>query len=348
MTEATTAVEADKTVDTTDTTKAAETTTQSTAAATTEAAKTADAAKTAAETKKADEPVKEFVADPKKSDAENATALAAFEKANPKADAADDKRGGLPDDWREQASGEDKDLLSLAKRYGSLRGVLKALDESKKALRSGRPKAEMPDPANKEAMAEWRKAEGIPEDATGYKLPEAVQKRMVDEDKPILSSFTEFAHKKGARSDVVEIASEWYVDMMEATEAKRAEEDRQASEEAEDKLRKDWAHGEYKANTTIAHRWIETVPGIGTKWAEARVDGRRLGDNPEFIAWAADMGREKFGDVVFATSDSERKHTARREEIEKIRNTDFKRYEDEGLDKELRVLIEKDLARGKR
>lgn len=345
MTEVSTTIEVDKTAETTDATKAAETTTQSTTAAATEAAKTADAAKTGAETTKADGAAKEFVADSSKTDAENDAARAEFDKANPP---ADDKKVGLPDDWREQAAGEDKDLLNLAKRYGSLRGVLKALDESKKALRSGKPKAEMPDPANKEAMAEWRKAEGLPEDPTGYKLPETVQKRMVDEDKPILSSFTDFAFKKNARPDVVEIASEWYVEMAEAAQAKQSAEDKAASEEAEDALRKDWAHGEYKANTTIAHRWIETVPGIGTKWAEARVDGRRLGDNPEFIAWAADMGREKFGDVAFATGDSERKHTARREEIEKIRNTDFKRYEDEGLDKELRTLIEKDLARGKR
>jgi hypothetical protein len=125
---------------------------------------------------------------------------------------------------------------------------------------------------------------------------------MVDEDKPILSSFTEFAHKKGARPDVVEIASEWYVEMAEAAQAKQSETDKIASEEAEDTLRKDWAHGEFKANTTIAHRFIEGIPGVGVKFAEARVDGKRLGDLPEFIAWAADMGREKFGDLAFTTA----------------------------------------------
>ncbi len=124
-TEATT----DKTAETTDTTKAAETTTQSTTAATTEAAKTADTATTTTETKVANEAVKEFVADPKKSDAENAAALAAFEKADTKAE-----KPGLPDDWRETAAAGDADLLKLAKRYGSLSGMLKALDESKKAL----------------------------------------------------------------------------------------------------------------------------------------------------------------------------------------------------------------------
>lgn len=340
-TEATTEV-VDKTADTTDTTKAAETTTQSTTAAATEAAKTTDTATTTTDTKVADEAVTEFVADPKKSDAENAAALAEFEKASAKTE-----KPGLPDDWRETAAGGDADLLKLAKRYGSLSGMLKALDESKKALRSGKLKNEMPDPTDAKAMAEWRKTEGIPEDPTGYKLPDTIQKRLFDEDKPILSSFTEFAHKKNAPPAFVEMASEWYVDMQEAAAAEQSQKDKEAFDAAEDTLRKDWAHGEYKANTTIAHRWIENVPGIGKKWAEARVDGKRLGDNPEFIAWAAERGREQFGDLAFTTSDSERKHTARREEIEKIMNTDIDRYHEEKLDVEYAAILEKDLKRRK-
>lgn len=338
MTEATTTTEVDKTA--TDTAKAAETTTQSTTAATTEAAKTADVTKTTPETKATDEPVKEFVADSSKSDAENAAALAEFEKANTKAD-----KPGLPDDWRETAAGGDADLLKLAKRYGSLSGMLKALDESKKALRSGKLKNEMPDTTDAKAMAEWRKAEGIPEDATGYKLPETVSKRLIDEDKPILSSFTEFAHAKNAPPVFVEMATEWYVDMQEAAAAKQLEEDKTASSDAEDALRKDWAHGEYKANSTIAKRWLDDIPGVGAKWAEARVDGKRLGDIPEFFAWAAERGREQFGDLAFTTSDSERKHTARKEEIEKIIGTDA--YYEQGLDKEYAEILAKELKRKK-
>lgn len=250
------------------------------------------------------------------------------------------------DNWREDMAGGDDDVAKALSRHNSPKSVARALREAQALISSGRQKVPMPDGKDEKALAEWRKAEGIPDDPTGYKLPEAVQKRMVDEDKPILSSFTEFAHTKGARPDVVEIASEWYVNMAEAAQAEQSQKDKAASEEAEDSLRKDWAHGEYKANTTIAHRFIESVPGIGAKWAEARVDGKRLGDTPEFIAWAADMGREKFGDVAFSTGDGERKHTARREEIEKIIGTD--EYYEKGYDKEYAAIIEKDLKRGKK
>lgn len=316
MTEASTTIEADKTATTTaDTTKAAETTTQSTAAATTEAAKAADTAKTTATTTASDE-------------------------------AKNEAKSPWGDTWRDDMAGGDDDVAKAIARYASPKSVARALREAQIAISTGRQKIPMPDGKDEKALAEWRKAEGIPDDPTGYKLPEAVQKRMVDEDKPILSSFTEFAHKKGARPDVVEIASEWYVEMAEASQAKQAEADKMASEDAEDALRKDWAHGEFKANTTIAHRFIEGIPGVGVKFAEARIDGKRLGDMPEFIAWAADMGREKFGDVAFTTSDSERKHTARREEIEKIIGTD--EYYEKGIDKEYAVILEKDLKRGKK
>ncbi|MBZ9807692.1 hypothetical protein [Mesorhizobium sp. ESP-6-2] len=341
MTEQTGDIVADKVDDTTKTADDAGKAVEAGKDKAADASKASDAAKTGADKPASGEAAKEFVADSTKSDEENAAALAEFEKANPpKKDEA-----ALPDNWRELAAGKDEDVLKLLKRYGSLSGVAKALVEKEKIIRSGKSKTSMPDPSDEKAMAAWRKEEGIPDDPTGYKLPETVTKRMVDEDKPILSSFTEFAHKKNAPPAVVEIASEWYVEMAEAAATKQAEEDRAASENAEDALRKDWAHGEYKANTTIAHRWIETVPGLGAKWAEARVDGRRLGDIPEFIAWASDMGRDKFGDVAFTTSDSERKHTARIEEIKKIIGTD--EYYEKGLDKEYATLLEKELKRKK-
>jgi hypothetical protein len=307
----------EKAAETTAAETAAETTTQSTAAATTEAAKTTDAGKTAA------------------------TETVSGEVGKTEA------KSPWGDNWREEMASGDEDVAKAISRYGSPKGVARALREAQATISSGLKRPAKPDGKDEKAMAEWRKAEGIPDDPTGYKLPEAVQKKMVDEDKPILSSFTEFAHKKGARPDVVEIASEWYVDMVEAAHAKQITDDKIASEEAEDALRKDWAHGEFKANTTLAHRFIEGIPGVGAKWAEARIDGKRIGDIPEFISWAADQGREKFGDVAFTSSDSERKHSARKEEIEKVMNSDIDRYYSEKMDVEYAAILDKEAKRRK-
>jgi hypothetical protein len=289
-------------------------------------------------------------ADATKADAAAGEAAKAAADADAaKGDAKDDKTAALPDNWRELAAGENKDQLALLKRYGSLTGVVKALQEAQNTIRSGKIKRDMPDPKDEKAMSEWRKEQGIPDSPEGYALPEPVTKRMVDADKPILSSFTEFAHAKNAPPAFVEMAAEWYVDMSEKAEAAQLEKDAKASESSDDALREAWSRDEYKGNMTLAKRFMASAGEIGDAWTEARLpDGRRLGDIASFIQWASDQGRNSFGDVAFSSGDAETRHNNRRAEIEKIRDNDFDRYEKEGLNKELLELIDKDLKRGKR
>lgn len=253
----------------------------------------------------------------------------------------------IPDNWRELAAGDDEDTLKLLKRYGSLRNVAKALREKDTFIRSGKLKQSMPDPSDEKALAEWRKSEGVPDDPTGYKLPESVTKRMTDEDKPLIASFTEFAHGKNARPDVVEIASEWYFEALEKMQAEREGADKEASSSAEDALRETWGNGSYKGNLTLAQRYGETIPGLGVDLFEFRgKDGRRLGDKPEFIEWLSDMGREKFGDVTFATSESSVAHAGRKAEIEKVMQTDINAYwADAKMQKEYADILAKEEKR---
>lgn len=284
-------------------------------------------------------------ADAAAGDAAKVAADAAADKGAGK----DDKTVALPDNWRELAAGENKEQLALLKRYGSLTGVVKALQEAQNTIRSGKIKRDMPDPKDEKAMSEWRKEQGIPDSPEGYTLPEPVTKRLVDADKPILSSFTEFAHAKNAPPAFVEMAAEWYIDMSEQAEAAQVQKDDKATEDTEDALRDVWSRDEYKGNMTLAKRFMATAGDIGDAWTEARLpDGRRLGSIPSFVQWASDQGRNAFGDVAFSSGDAETRHNNRRAEIEKIRDTDFARYEEEGLNKELLELIDKDLKRGKR
>lgn len=338
--EDTATIEAEKPVDAPIDTKPAETA----KAGTQDTAKASDDGKGGDKTKPAGEAdkAKEFVADSTKSDEENAKARDEFDKANPK----DDDKPGLPDDWREIAAAGDDAALKMLKRYGSMSGVIKKMMEQEKIISSGKLKQPMPDPKDDKAMAEWRKSNGVPDDPTGYKLPETVTKRLTDDDKPMLSSYTDYMHKKGATPDEVARGTEWYIDMVEAIQAKQIEDDRNHSSEAEETLRKDLAHGEYKPTLTIAKRFVDTIPGIGENILGSRApDGRLYGSIPEFVLWAAEQGREKFGDVAFSTSDGERKHTARKEEIEKVMNTDIDRYYAEGLDKEYAKITERETKR---
>lgn len=274
--------------------------------------------------------------------------------ADKSVDVKDDKPAALPDNWRElglDGAGLNKEQRDraekLVSRYGSLGGVIKALVEKDDMIRSGKIKRDMPDPKDEKAMAEWRKDQGIPDKPEGYTLPEPVTKRLVDADKPILSSFTEFAHSKNAPPSFVEMAAEWYVDMSEKAAEAQGQADTKAAEEAEDALREAWSRDEYKGNLTLAKRFMASAGEIGDAWTEARLpDGRRLGDIASFVQWASDQGRNAFGDVVFSSSDAEAKHASRKAEIEKIRDTDFDRYERE-FSKEYREILEREQKRGK-
>lgn len=311
-------------------------------------------------------------------DAAAASAAKAGDKADGKGDAGDNAAGAdkggaadpgadksdegadktpsiaLTDDVRKAIAGDDPDLARLLKRYTSFKTLAQALKNAQTTISAGKLKGAvsdepMPDAeTDPDGAKEWRKARGVPPDPTGYVLPDEVTKRLVDEDKPVLANFTEFAHAKNARPDVVSIAAEWYVSQAEAMAAAETNADKTAGGEAEESLRADWGR-EYKGNINVAHRFISSIPGLGTDFAVARgPDGRRLVDKPEFVTWAAEQGRALFGDSDFANDEGEARHVNRRAEIEKIRDTDFDRYEREGLNKELHDLIEKDLKRGKR
>jgi hypothetical protein len=255
--------------------------------------------------------------------------------------------GDWPDDWRERLAKGNEDRQKFLNRFSSVEGLKRKIEEQDKAIRSGQHK-QMPDPSNEEAMEVWRKANNIPDDPTGYVLPETITKRLVDADKPMLANFTEFAHKNNLPPSFVEKGAEWYTTLSEQVAEKQVADDTAASEACEDALRKDWAHGEFKANLTLGKRFMESIPGIGASWTEARLpDGRRLGDIAEFVAWSADMGRERFGDSVFASPDAESRHSNRLQEIEALMKTNYQEYLHKGLQDEHMQLLERESKRRK-
>ena len=262
--------------------------------------------------------------------------------------ATDEVKPEWPEDWREKLANGDDAMLKVLKRYSSPTTFAKGWKEREDLIRSGKLKAAKPDGTDEKALAEWRKENGVPDDPTGYAIPDTVKGMLVDSDKPLVAAWFEDAHAAGMSQEMAANGVEWYGKIIGQLQEQQSAADIGYREAAEDALRKEWSHAEYKANTTLGARWLASTP-LGETWADLRTpDGRRLGDNPDFMMWAADNGRQSFGDVSFATGDAERRFTARKEEIEKIRDTDFDRYEAEGLDKEYRTIIEKEMSRSKR
>lgn len=259
--------------------------------------------------------------------------------------AADEVKPEWPEDWREKLANGDEAMLKVLKRYSSPTTFAKGWKEREDLIRSGKLKAAKPDGTDEKALAEWRKENGVPDDPTGYAIPETVKGMLVDSDKPLVAAWFEDAHAAGMPQEMAAKGIEWYGKIIGGLQEQQAKNDKEARDAAEDALRKEWSHAEYKANTTLGARWLAATP-LGEAWADLRTpDGRRLGDNPEFMMWAADNGRQSFGDVSFATGDAERRHVARKEEIEKIMGSDIDQYYREGLDKEYAQILEKETKR---
>lgn len=262
------------------------------------------------------------------------------------------KESPWPDDWRDlivAGAGKDADdLKKIANKYGGPPGMAKALLAAQREISTrGLAKPKPENASDEKAMSEWRKSVGIPDDPTGYKLPETITKALTDADKPVLSQFTEYAHKKGMMPDAVADSIEWYVESQAAIAEMQVQQDTEHKEACEDNLRAEWG-AERKANNSLAIRFLDDSPLGHTGWAGLRDEsGRMLGNDPDFLKWASDMGREKYGDGVFASSDTAQKHDNRRTEIETILKADRPRYFREKLDQEYAQILAKDEKRKK-
>lgn len=256
----------------------------------------------------------------------------------------------FPDDWRVKMAGGDKDAAKRLDRFKTPGDVFKSYTEIEKKVTGGKTAVTAAPDGEKdpEALKAWRKDNGIPDDPTGYELPKPVQERMSDADKPILASFTEFAHKKNLPPSAVAAAAEWYVEGQEAAFETQRQNDAKAAEETQDELRKDYGQ-EFRGNVTMAKRFAEEItPGVN--WFEARLaDGRKLGNIPDFVKALVDLGSQKYGDVAFAGGEASSRTATELETIQNLMDTDFAKYDgDPAMKKRYGELLAAQEKRGKR
>ena len=236
--------------------------------------------------------------------------------------------GDWPADWRERAikaAGADEKTIDRLKRMDSPGALLKSYLAADAKINSGKLGDEpMPDPAkDADGAKAWRTARGIPDDPTGYKLPDDMMKLLTDEDKPALAAFYADAHKAGVPQQHVQPLVGWYLNMLETQAVERNALDKTHSEETEEVLRAEWG-SDFKPNRTIAKRYAdEVVPGL----FDARLpDGRIVGNTPAFVKGLAKLGLQEYGDVAFAGGEQATVTENRKAELKKILDTDIDRW----------------------
>jgi hypothetical protein len=227
---------------------------------------------------------------------------------------------GLPENWREQFAGGDADALKELQRFTDPAKIGGALLNYKKNMRSGSFDVPPPPADKPEELKAWREAHGIPVEVTGYKVPEPIQKRLFDEDKPILEGYIAEAHKKNQPQSVIDFTTEWYVDMQEKSALAQVEADKKGAAEAEDALRTEWGQS-YTPNFNMAKRAMKEVfPGVDL--TEARLpDGRKIGSVPGVVKGLQELALAKWGAGEFIGTEATAATQTRIQQIEEIIRT---------------------------
>lgn len=202
-----------------------------------------------------------------------------------------------PEDWREKVAGEDKGFLNRLKRYGSPDDAFKWLRTMDLRLSSGELKEikTLPENATPEQVAEFRKDNGIPEEAKGYLDKLALPGGLVPAagDKSLLDAFASRAHELNWKPEQFNQAVSWYFDMQDRVAGQQQEADRDFEMQATQSLMQAMG-GDFKPNmNALASFWNERGGDIRDMILSARTpDGRVLGNIPEVVSHYVALARE--------------------------------------------------------
>lgn len=250
----------------------------------------------------------------------------------------------FPADWREKiaigADGKvDAKRLDQLKRFANPAAFGGSYFDAQSKIRSPAADVAMPDPVkDAEGAKKWREERGIPEDATGYKLPDTVTKALTDADKPVLANFTDFAHKKGASPAAVAMAAEWYTTFAASQLGEQVKMDKSSSSECDDVLRLEYGT-DFKPMMTIAGRYANELFGVEgadiltmarfpvTLDTPEALRGKRIGDVPEVMKGFVTAALDKYGDVSFVGGEATKKSTDRLTELRNIMQTDIAKWD---------------------
>lgn len=269
--------------------------------------------------------------------------------------------GGEGPDWRLTLAGEDAKALETLARYKTPADFLKSHTELRAKL-SERPQvARLADDATPEQIGEYRKALGLPEIGEGAKPDEFLKAfgidaptgaELTDLDTELLHGFAQQAYEQGHDPRSVKQAVSWYFEQAEAV--------RQATNESNAKLQKEWQadlrekYGrEFDPTIETVNAYVrQSIPDedLRAQIMQAQLPGGgRLGDHPAFVemmlAGALSSG---LTDRIEASSmeSGGRSLAEQQREIEGWWHTDRARYDAKETRARLDKIINARLSRG--
>jgi len=204
--------------------------------------------------------------------------------------------GDWPEDWREKYAGTDEKVLNQLKRYSSPKAALDSLFEARKKISTGaaaKPAA-LADDATPEQIKAYREELGIPDAPEGYDTVIADGHVWGDDAKPVVDSFTKFAHTKNTPPGVVKDMLTWWANERQGQADAYAKLDADYRKANLDKLSAEWGANLSRESRIATEFWQSQMPPeVYARLQTARDDkGMLLFNDAEFIRAANRMQRE--------------------------------------------------------
>ena len=194
-----------------------------------------------------------------------------------------------PDDWRARLAGDDKAAIDRLARFQSPEDIFKSFRNLEKQLSSGQYAKKLPTHYTEQELADYRKANAIPDKPEDYDIEIGQGVVWGDSDKEIIKDFTSFAHENHMPPEFVKRGLEWYARQEEALESRLAQNDTLNYQAGADQLRAEWGN-ETRANLNFAKNKLAAFPGAWDFIMGSRDDtGRRNGDNPVVLKAIYDL-----------------------------------------------------------
>jgi hypothetical protein len=188
-----------------------------------------------------------------------------------------------PEDWRKLVAGEDKKKADRLSRFTDPGKILDSFLALEKDLSSGKYRKALPTNHTSEELAEWRKANNVPEKPEDYDTNLGNGIVWGEADKPHIDDFLKWAHASNATPDEVKRNLGWWAQYQDRLVDQQNEMDASNAQAASQKLRELWG-GEATKNQNFLKTVFDRYEGAYATIMNARgLDGRRLGDNPEVL-----------------------------------------------------------------
>jgi hypothetical protein len=196
-----------------------------------------------------------------------------------------------PEAWREQYAKDDKAKINVLKRYASPEAALDALFAARAKLSSPEVKVALSKDATPEEVKEWRAKNDVPDEPSGYKLPDEV--KFSDSEKEALALSLSALHEDNVPQATVAKVLSSFAKGQQLLVEKMQETDVEHRDETVDELKREWG-AEYKSTMAGIKNMLAGAPsGVSEVLSAGRgPDGRALMNTPAVVRWLAQMDRE--------------------------------------------------------